>query len=239
MKRIPLWPVGKGLGVCSRGVLKQPQTLTKWGFFLPTPQIIEENAPHRFLCSCHHPWRWLAMAMLPLPRLGSTPTFCLNKQRKRCFHLFFCKNYDGSFFANQNLKVAKLRFSTDFSWIFLLVGPFVDSCSSLPLLPLTFQPWVLFLSVFWDPPGHRCPGGPEDHGKNDKKTTHNSRKNERLEVGTPKKIWLVFCIDMVCCFSFFPRDLNFRFQAVEGVGRVRVCCDKYGSWMELTTSFSL
>ena len=25
MKRIPLWPFGKGLGVCSKGVLKQPQ----------------------------------------------------------------------------------------------------------------------------------------------------------------------------------------------------------------------
>ena len=25
MKGIPLWPVGKGLGVCSKGVLKQPQ----------------------------------------------------------------------------------------------------------------------------------------------------------------------------------------------------------------------
>ena len=26
MKGIPLWPVGKGLGVCSKGVLKQPQS---------------------------------------------------------------------------------------------------------------------------------------------------------------------------------------------------------------------
>jgi len=28
MKGIPLWPVGKGLGVCSKGVLKQPQKQT-------------------------------------------------------------------------------------------------------------------------------------------------------------------------------------------------------------------
>ena len=27
MKGIPLYPVGKGLGVCSKSVLKQPQTL--------------------------------------------------------------------------------------------------------------------------------------------------------------------------------------------------------------------
>ena len=38
MKGIPLWPVGKGLGVCSKGVLKQPQTVP-FGFNLVTNLI--------------------------------------------------------------------------------------------------------------------------------------------------------------------------------------------------------
>ena len=30
MKGFPLQPIGKGLGVCSKGVLKQPEILTSW-----------------------------------------------------------------------------------------------------------------------------------------------------------------------------------------------------------------
>ena len=50
MKRIPLWHVGKGLGVCSKGVLKQPQKNGKPGHvhpqkWCPTEVIVAEIHP--------------------------------------------------------------------------------------------------------------------------------------------------------------------------------------------------
>ena len=46
MKRIPLRPVGKGLGVCSKGVLKQPQNSLKLIYPLVVPNIAGWKTHH-------------------------------------------------------------------------------------------------------------------------------------------------------------------------------------------------
>ena len=184
------------------------------GFFLPTPQIIGRK------CTSQVP------LLLPPPMATRNPVgfhpnrfFLKNKQRNDFSTCFFA-NYICSFFFGPKLENCKVT-RTDFCWIFfwLVHDGFmlIFALASFDLPTVGSFP-VSFLRPTW-PQMHR-----------QKTIKNNSQLPEKRTGWNPKKIWLVFCIDMVCCFSFFPRDLNFRFQAVEGVGCVCVVTSTVAGW---------
>ena len=121
------------------------------------------------------------------------------------------------FLQTKTWKLQSYVLALIFCWIFLLVGPWWIHAHLCPLLPLTFQPWVLFLSA------HLAKDAPAVPRPWEKTIKNNSQLPEKRTGWNPKKIWRVFRYRYGLLFFLFPKGPEFQVPSRWGCGGGCVC----------------